>query len=334
MVDYRLPINRNGYFSELYKMNLIHRIMPGLVYLYMPALASLYNWDAEEKLLFAFYNGLTQNPITSLRMFRQQPSLPDAPSLIRFASWFDENWDTLQFDTDRRYQKRDTVEALRVYTELVSNAFGGSQEKMLTGKPFRELWDLVRNRYRSLGRLGAFSYLEYVYLNGFGADCDNLMFDDKTGSQSHRNGMLFLFSRDDLVWDQRAHNGFDGDYNLTELAPALQSAAESWLSIFRATHNNAPDISQFTLESNLCTFKNHFFGHRYPGIYADMAQERIEWADARGQSAITPVFKEIRAGFLPGWLRAECETPPRLSIKARAAQFPEIGFPFRGEYFL
>ena len=62
--DYRITENRRKYFDALYKMNLTYGVMPGLVYLYMPELARRYGWDAEQRLWFAFLNGLTQNPIT------------------------------------------------------------------------------------------------------------------------------------------------------------------------------------------------------------------------------------------------------------------------------
>jgi hypothetical protein len=64
-----------------------------------------------------------------------------------------------------------------------------------------------------------------------------------------------------------------------------------------------------------------------------MAWERIEWADARGLSEITAVFKDIRSLELPEWLRAECETE-RLSLKEKARIFPTTGQPYRAEHFL
>lgn len=333
MTDYRLPQNRAVYFDKLYKLNLEHGIMPGLVYLYMPELARRYDWDAEQKLWFAFLNGLTQNPITSLRLFDQLPAVPPAgAALSKFTDWFNAEWDTLQFDTDRRYQKRDTVEAIKTYAKLVEEF--GSQEAMLTGKPYSELWNIVRNRYYSFGRLSSFSYLEYVYLNGFGADCDDLIFADKSGSKSHRNGMLFLLGFDNLVWDKRLDNGQDGNYpDFKKMCGWLTTESEKHLEQFKLTHPDLKHAGKFTMESNLCTFKNHFFGRRYPGVYADMAQERIEWADARDQGAYTEVFKDMRAELLPEWLRAECEDD-RFTIKANAAVFPETGLPFRAEYFL
>jgi hypothetical protein len=332
MLDYRTVENRYLYFDKLYELNLKHGIMPGLVYLYMPALADINNWDNEEKLWFAFLNGLTQNPITSLRLMKQLGQVPPAGAMLtRFTDWFNTEWDTLQFDTDRRYQKKDTVQAIQTYAQLVADH--GSQEKMLTGKTYQDLWNLVRNNYHSFGRLSSFSYLEYVHLNGFGADCDDLLFEDKSGSKSHRNGMLFLLGQDHLIWDKRANNGFNGDYqDFKTLCAGLNEDSYDFLNGFREAHPDVLNANRFTLESNLCTFKNHFFGRRYPGVYADMAWERIEWAEARNQHQFTSVFRDIRT-TLPKWLRDEC-ADGRMTIKQKAALFPKVGMPFRGELFL
>lgn len=331
--DCRLKENRNWYFAKLYEMNLRYGVMPGLVYLYMPALAQIYRWDTEDRLWFAFLNGMTQNPITSLRMFKRLPSVNHSRAeLAAFEQWFNAEWERLQFDVDRRYQKRDTLTAINVYTQLVNEH--GSQEAMLTNKPFTALWDLVRNRYASFGRLSSFSYLEYVYLNGFGADCDDLLYDDLSGSKSHRNGTMFLLGRDDMVWDKRRPGGENVTYNdLPALAGKLQRFAVEWLHWFRTVAPGVPNVSQFTFESNLCTFKNHFFGHRYPGIYADMAWDRIMWADAKGLQSATALFKAMRSNLLPAWLRAECEVNP-LTIKQKAQRFPATGVPYRAEHFL
>lgn len=336
MKDYRQPEHRREYFSALYRLNLEHGIMPGLVYLYMPALAERYGWDAEQRLWFAFLNGLTQNPITSLRMFNQLPECPPAgATLTRFDEWFNREWETLQFDTDRRYQKKDTVPAIKAYAALVDEF--GSQEGMLANRDYSQLWELVRGRYYSFGRLSSFSYLEYVHLNGFGTDCADLLFEDKSGSKSHRNGMLFLIGKDELVWDKRLMNGQDGAYNnFKPMCRWLAGEADAYLHEFEQANPEVPNVGRFTLESNLCTFKNHFFGRRYPGVYADMAWERILWADERGQQATTEIFKEIRAAKLQPWLRWESEpkTSSVFGLKWRGALFPNTGVPFRGEYFL
>jgi hypothetical protein len=334
MTDYRLPQNRLEYFSKLYAMNLQHGVMPGLVYLYMPELAQRNGWDDEQKLWFAFLNGLTQNPITSLRLFTRLPQVPPVGAELKgFTDWFNAEWDTLQFDTDRRYQKKDTVAAIKTYAHLVDE-YGSQAEMLAAGKSYSELWSLVRDQYRSFGRLSSFSYLEYVYLNGFGADCNDLLFEDKSGSKSHRNGMLFLLGQDGMVWDKRQPNSHDGVYpDFKKMCVWLGLQAEGFLHKFAQDYEGGGAVSKFTFESNLCTFKNHFFGRRYPGVYADMAWERIVWADERGQSEYTGVFKDMRGELLPEWLRIE-HNNDNLTLKQRAAIFPETGSPYRGGHFL
>jgi len=328
MPDYRLKENRLTYFDALYKLNLQHRIMPGLVYLYMPELAHRYGWDDEQKLWFALLNGCTQNPVTSLRMFNRQPEIPTKKNEWQeLNEWFNTHWGELQFDTDRLKNKRNTIHALYSYSKLVNSI--GSQTALYAGKTYEECWG-VASQIFSFGRLSTFSYLEYVNIMGLGPKCENLMFEDFDGSRSHRNGALFLEGLDHLVYDKRASNGFNGKY--TDFIPMckwLKMKSDDYLKTV-----NHPDAGYFTLESQFCQFKNGFFGRRSPGIYADMAQERIVWADERGAEKHTEVFKDIRASFLPQWLRLECEPKGSPSMKERKEQFKLTGFPHRGEHFL
>lgn len=334
-MDYRLPDNRLAYFEKLYELNLEKRIMPGLVYLYMPELAERFDWSSEDRLWFCFLNGMTQNPITSLQILEQLPECPRAGEpLTAFREWFDRNWDNLQFDTDRRYQKKATPDAIASYADQMAHyGFSKQTDMWRRDLSYEELWARASS-IESFGRLSSFSFLEYVYLNNHGTDCDDLMFEDKSGSRSHRNGMLLLLGQDELVWDKRMPNGHTGEYSeFKQMCGWLTKRADLFLEHFSFHHNNTPNIGRFTLESNLCTFKNHFFGRRYPGVYADMAWERIQRADDRGLQRFTKVFKQIREERLPYWLRAECESKP-LSLTEKAKVFPQTGTPYRGEYFL
>lgn len=322
MLDYRLPENRQEYFDKLYRLNLDEKIMPGLVYLYMPSLKAHFGWDTEQALWFAFINGMTQNPLTSLRIFYQQPE----PAYTHaFKEWFDANWDTLQFDTDRRYQKKDTPQAIQVYSDLIKEF--GSQEKMLLNRPFDDIWKLVTKRYLSFGRLASWSYLEYVNIMAGGEDASNLMLRDQSGSKSHRNGLLILFGRDHLVNDKRMQNGFDGKYeDFSGLCEELEVKAKDIVL-------RTPGASLFTLESNCCTFKNSFFGRRYPGVYADMAYDRLKWYEDRvGKDANSKLFWSMREQ-LPLWLREE-SISDGMTLREKAAVFPNTGYPYKGVYFL
>jgi hypothetical protein len=333
MIDYRLKENRRRYFSQLYKLNLALKVHPGLVYLYMPKLQSHFNWTDEETLWFAAINGHTQNPITSLRIFKFMPAIPQSiKEWVSFQAWFDKEWPLLSFDTDRNKQKKHTIKGLYSYAELVKAA--GSQTKLLSiDKSYKDLWKVAENIY-SFGRLSCFSYLEYVYLNGYGADCETLVFNDLNGSRSHRNGMFFLLGLDDHVWDKRQPNSHDGNYtDFSILTNQLEEKAEVFLNEFKLDYKGHQHLNKFTLESCLCQFKNGFFSRRYPGVYADMGWDRIKWYDNRGMNELTNVFKDIRASWLPDWLREECEktVTPR---KIKASLFAETGVPFRAKYIL
>lgn len=321
-MDYRLPENRRAYFDKLYTLNLDERIMPGLVYMYMPALKNHFGWNAEEALWYAFLNGMTQNPLTSLKLYERLPEPVYDPS---FQAWFDENWKALNFDTDRRYQKKDTPAAIKAYCDLIKEH--GSQANFLLNRPFDDVWKTVTERYVSFGRLATWSYLEYVFILAGGEDASSLMLTDKSGSKSHRNGLLFLFGLDHYVWDKRLPNGFDGKYtDFKELCFHLEKQARDLVY-------DTPGASLFTLESNCCTFKNHFFGRRYPGVYADMAYDRLKKHEhLTGKDKNTALLWSIREQ-LPNWLRLENEHDG-LTIKERGSVFVNTGRPYRGNAFL
>lgn len=337
--DYRLKENRLEYFTALYKMNLDRGAMPGMVYLYMPKLAEHFGWDEEEKLWFAALNGFTQNPITSLRMMQQLPGVPNEAELSRFDTWFNANWDTLNFDSDRLKNKRNTIAGIRSYVQLVSE-HGGYQTLLWSPEQsYAEAWGKASSVH-SFGRLSTFSYLEYVRIMGYGAQCTDLMFEDFDGSRSHRNGALFLQGADTLVFDKRADNGFDGNYeHFKPMCEWLLTETNKFLRGFVAQHPETRDVGYFTIESQYCQFKNGFFKRRYPGVYSDMAWDRIRWYDERSSAGditlegLTEPFKEIRAAFLPEWLREECEVKVTPRAK-KASRFAETGFPYRGEHFL
>ena len=331
--DYRMPENRREYFDALYSMNLHHGVMPGLVYLYMPELAEHFRWDDEQKLWFAVINGCTQNPITSLIKFNKFPEPPATPEKWgQMNAWFNAHWSELQFDTDRLKNKRNTVKALFTYWKAVKELAAGSQARFWSGLTFKQAWERADMIF-SFGRLSKFSYLEYVRIMGFGSDCDDMMFEDFDGSRSHRNGALFLLGKDDIVFDKRASNGFDGKYHdFKKMCDWLENWCVEYLGR-RVLNDHHPHSGRFTLESQFCQFKNGFFKRRYPGVYADMAWERIQKYDELGFSRDVEVFKAIRAAHLPDWLRVETEVKP-VARALRAAQFADTGFPFNGEHFL
>lgn len=337
--DYRLKENREEYFTKLYDLHLKYRIHPGCVYLAMPELVKRYNLDHEQRLWVAALNGNTQHILTTWRIFKEFPEIPSTESeQDKFTEWFNKNWHSLSFDSDRKYAKKLLPEFVKAYSLLVKEY--GSQEKLLTGS-FFQLWDRVIKNYPGFGRLSTYSYLEYIQIMSsidgaeYGAQCDNMFFDDKDGSRSHRNGMFFLQGLDDYVWDKRQPNSHDGNYPefKTKVVPWLNAKTNGFLRGFQSSDHTHKDAGYFTIESTLCCFKNSFFGRRHPGCYADMFQDRIEWYETRNFESLVRVFKQMREDHLPDWLRRECDNPA-IKFVDMAKMFPNTGIPYRGEFFL
>jgi hypothetical protein len=318
-MDYRLVENRREYFDKLYDLNLKYGVMPGCVYLLFPAFKHHYGWSQETALWFGFLNSLTQNPLTSLLLFEQLPEPTN--NTEKFEVWFNENWAKLPFDTDRLKNKRNTVRAVKSYVEALDRH--SSQYDMLN-KPFSELWKFTTENFYSWGRLSAWSGNEFLHIMGAPAVPDTLLFDDFSGSRSHRNGALFLRGDDHLVFDKRINNGFDGKYsNFKELCGTLQKEAESIIS-------GHPRGNMYTYESQCCQYKNTFFGRRYPGVYVSMLVERLKkhegfWGQDRNHKLVVSILRT-----LPEWMWRE----DNKTIPQRAAIFPKTGFPYNGEYFL
>src|SRR5215813_13794851 len=116
-MDFRLPRYRREVFLRFYEFHLKYRAHPGCVYLLMPYLVGHFNWSEDERLWFAFLNGNTQNPVTSMLIFDRFPDFArlDIP---RLAAWFQMNYRQLEFDTDRRHHKSHFIPAVQRYKDL------------------------------------------------------------------------------------------------------------------------------------------------------------------------------------------------------------------------
>lgn len=300
-LDLRRPEYRREVFMRAYLHTLRHRSHPGGVYYLLPYLAEALHWTEEQKLWFAFLNGNTQHPVTSLLLMRRCPEGPlaDTESMIRF---FEAQWARLPFDTDRRHWKAKFPEAVRAYRTLITSS--GSQAQ-LWGHARRRVWDGAWEQARSMygfGRLSAFSYLEYLRIYGYGAPCTDLYLGDRDGSRSHRSGL-------EIVAGAPVEAVLSGNvpFDPARLGE-LSALAHSLTSEARERSEDHPDVGFFTLESALCTYKSwHKPNRRYPGVYNDMLYNRIlrsieDWPDEHSLHAL---FWNARRQALPGYLRLE-----------------------------
>jgi len=302
-VDLRAPEHRRETFLRSWEFTLTYGTHPGCVYLAWPALARHLSWGPGEALWYAFINGNTQHPATSLVLWCAAPLPRHADLLVN--AWRS-LYGSLAFDTDRRYHRKALDAAVLSYLGLVG---GGSQEafwRARAGEGWASCWAAARS-VATFGRLSAWSYLEYVRLCGIPLDAADLMLTDRDGSRSHRNGLAIVEGSDDLDWhpSNPAYRGFTaadlerlaalGEDLLTTMR--LRAAGQPWLG----------DVTRLTLESALCTYKGwHRPNRRYPNVYADMMYDRLVAAEAAHPTV----------DFTPLWLAREERLPARLRLEA------------------
>lgn len=302
-VDWRDPALREEAFIRFYGFHLKHRAHPGCVYALMPWLRATLGWGDEEALWFAFLNGNTQHPMSSL-------ILHDAAPVPAYADAAIDEWrrryENLGWDTDRRYHKK----AFDVAVESYRNVVGDNQAAFWRARAeegWAAMW-AAASSIQTFGRLSSWSYLEYLWITGFGVDADDLMLGDRAGSRSHRNGLCIVSGLDRLDWHPQSNPGFDGVYPPDTLGQ-LADTGERLLAATRARFADEPwvgDATRLTLESALCTYKSwHRPRRRYPGVYVDMMHDRVVESQRANPDANHDLWWQARADLWPEWLLLE-----------------------------
>lgn len=304
--DMRKRENRREVFLRFYDFHLRHGAHPGCVYALFPWLAEHFGWSDEEALWFAFINGNTQNPVTSLLIHNAGPTPAHAAGCVDF--WRANYWN-LEWDTDRRYHKKDFDKAAASYTAMMGDQAQAAFWRAAQSGGWPRMWATVTSLY-TFGRLSSWSYAEYLHIFGFGCDADDMMLDDRAGSRSHRNGLCIVSGLDEYDWHQ-SNPAFDGVYD-PDLLVDLEATSGDLLAEAQARAAGKPhlrDTTRLTLESALCTYKSwHRPRRRYAGVYIDMLHNRLNKAEARWGHDATDLFRQARQDIWPGYLLLE-DTP-------------------------
>jgi hypothetical protein len=301
-MDFREKRYRRAVFQRFYTFHLRYRSHPGGVYFALPALARHHGWDEEQRAWAAFLNGNTQNPITTSLLMEAGDHPGKADQVLTF---WRANYDRLAWDTDRRYHKARLDTAVAGYLHLTRGGQGAYWRKAaVDGWP--GVW-AAATAIPTMGRLSAWSYLEYVRLLVTDVpDADTLLLADRDGSRSHRNGLCLVTGRDEWMWWDR-NPGFDGNYP-RDLVDELATEGESLLAEARRRNPGHPHVGYLTLESALCTYKSwHRPRRRYPNVYMDMMYDRLRLAESRFGDRFGPIW-QARRDTLPPHLRLE-DTP-------------------------
>lgn len=319
-MDFRDIKYRREVFLRFYDFHLTYNSHPGGVYFAFPWLAARHEMTFEDKLWFAFINGCSQNVVTTYLIWKRFPKLSEL-TLSELEFWWNEHQYKFKagsgWDTDRKYFKIGKTgfpQCVASYMKCVEQF--GSQEAMFASlckkgeehkyENFDRVWDYVRTHFLSFGRLSAFSYLEYLRIQGLNIDCSSLFLDDIKGSKSHRNGLCKVLGRDDLDWYdvEDTHNPDFKGYSKEVLA-WLKEEGDLLLAEAKERFAHHGDVSFFTLESTLCCYKSwHRPNRRYPNVYMDMMYNRIKYAEQEWEIELDE-FWEMRRDCLPKHLRLE-----------------------------
>lgn len=323
-MDFRQAEHRRETFLRFYRFHLRWRSHPGAVYYLIPYLRARLGWDPEEALWFAFLNGNTQNPVVSLMLHRRFP-VPATHEAM--TDWFAEHHPHLPYDTDRRHHKKMLGPAAAYYAAQVGASQASYWRRAAEGG-FAGVWAKA-TAIPGFGRLSAFSYAEYLRICGVAFDCDTLLLDDRDGSRSHRNGLCKVLGRDDLDWHD-SNPGFDGRYP-PEVIEWLEAEAADLLAEARKANAGTAwerDVSYFTLESALCTYKSwHRPNRRYPNVYNDMLIDRIRAVEKAWPAEPLDIFWQARETVLARHLRAEAVPADPGVHPAKQNHYREHGVP-------
>lgn len=294
--DWRLPENRVEAFQRFYTFQLTYAGHPGMVYSFLRAIADAYDLDPDERAWLAWLNGNTQNPAMSLLLLEEARHPKDWRKAVDFWST---NFKLMDFDTDRRHQKSKFGEA----TEKWAQDFGASPalDWELAGMAgWGTTWRYALSQ-PYMGRLSAWSMIEYArILLGYKAvpDSDTWMLEDVSGSRSHRNGVAVVAGYDAAHWEATVPATLGIVDELTEFADGLLREAQQ-------RNPGHPAVGRLTMESALCTYKSwHKPNRRYPGVYGDMAYNRLLKAEARFGKQFQ-VLWDARERDMPSYLRLE-----------------------------
>jgi hypothetical protein len=303
-MDFRRAEYRREVFIRFYLWSVKHRSFPGAVHHVLPHMAKQLQLDLEQRYWLAWINANTQNPVTSLLILQEAPTVRDWEGAVAF---WRTHYRALDWDTDRRYHKARFEDAMRGYAEAVDCSCSHPQRRYFSLSMDWNVWWNAALALPTMGRLSTWSYLEYLRIllgPGTVPDADTLMLDDIQGSRSHRNGLAKVLGRDDLIVDkQLGLAGTDDSVYIPDTVKELACGAQGLVDEIRTCVGPAADV--LSLESALCTYKGwHKPNRRYPGVYNDMLYNRLVRAENRFGRRFGLIW-DARREALPARLRLE-----------------------------
>lgn len=272
----------------------------------------------EMKIWLSFLWGCCYNsvgPWTIINEFHTPPQTPE--EMQRFEDWYNLNFERMRFDTDCRYRKAKMIPCVKSYVEWLAgrkqfDAFRDMLENEDKNLQFQALWDNSMS-WKYYGRLSAWNFIEclnLVFGDQYTIDIPTFMLEDRTGSESNRNGAAFLSNREDLL---TKHGKLkisgcnieiaDCEFLEGELEKAFQECKEEFKHI---TYVNRLNFET----SGACWLKKMFRERntRYIGWDAERTYDEIRFMEINWPEYSCQPLWEARELWLPHHLL--CEKAP------------------------
>lgn len=237
-----------------------------------------FEFNLEQKYWLCWLYGTTYHFPTAYIIWNEFPDFHLVDSQ-RLKEWNDKNYKRLRYQTDTKWNKGHLPEMFESYKKWVGgHTQHGKFQSLMGDNPesnFEILWKESKSWFK-FGRYTAWFYLQTVkHCVGVNLEPNGLMFEDYSGSRSHRNGFCYAIDQESLI-DQKLEK-----FQLS----FFSSAAECILSMTQSRYPLLEyKIDYFAMETALCSFKKLFRvkDGRYYGYYHDRQAEEIKKAEKDG----------------------------------------------------
>lgn len=281
-MDYRLKENRRESFIKWYAWSLEYKDCDPAVWM-TNYLNDRFEHNTEQKLWLAWLYGNTYYLPTAWIIINEFPDF-ELATYDRMDAWNTENYKRLRYQTDTKWSKGHLPNMFKSYAEFVgekdqwqalSERFGDNETQT-----FDSLYGLIKKDFYKFGRYSAWFYLQHLYSTcNVPAVPDTLLFNDYSGSRSHRNGFCFALGKDD--W-------YDKKLSTKEYDWLESRAKEVLVEMKNRFPHLTSDLNPYTMETSLCAYKkvHRVRRGRYLGYYNDRVSEEIMRVEKDGWDGI------------------------------------------------
>lgn len=294
--DFRSLKDRREGFIQYYAAEMLSDIDPAF-----PAINEIfdrYELSLEQQYWMAFLYAVFYENATIFLVQQEFPEL-EKIDIGRLERWHAKHWKTLQYQTDRRWNKGHFVEMVKSYKALIGNQtqhqfftklmakfptnseiFGKDDPK----QSFRNVWAALLKVHK-MGRHSVYAWTEtLIRCLGLPMECDSFFMDE---AESSRNGLCYALGRDDLVTKHDKKLASNERISKIEIK-WLEDELEKLMAELKQRWPHLP-VDYMYVETVCCSYKGLFRSRRYLGYYLDRMAMEVE----RGRTKMAEISQGI-----------------------------------------